>query len=419
MRLYFSGIGGVGIGPLAEIAADAGHAVMGSDREKSIMSKHIEEKNIEVFYSQDGKQLKQMHDEMPINWFIHTSALPLDHPELATAKELGIRTSKRDEFLAEFITSHKLKLVAVAGTHGKTTTTGMVIWTMKQLGIPVSYSVGTTISYGASGQYDDASEYFIYECDEFDKNFLHFEPHTSIITSLNHDHVETYPTINHYRNAFVQFLEKSNTSIMWQKDYQYLATDPKADCIIYDEHNDMSSISLPGLHMRQNAYLVVKTLQRLFPHVEEKEILDAVNSFPGTTRRFEKLDDNLYTDYAHHPDEIKATLQMAKELSASVVAVYQPHQNMRQHELKASYTDCFESADEIYWLPTYLTREDPALETLTPKDLTGKLTNEAVLHYADLDDALWQNINRHRSAGRLVICMGAGSIDEWIRNQLT
>ena len=164
MNIYFSGIGGVGIGPLAEIANDAGYNVTGSDVEESLMTKQLSQKNIRINLNQDGKYLESEHNKHPFDWFVYTSALPTEHTELLMAKKLGIRTVKRDELLSFIIKDKNLKLISVAGTHGKTTTTGMLVWTMQQLNIPVSYSVGTTLSFGPSGKFNPDSEYFIYVC---------------------------------------------------------------------------------------------------------------------------------------------------------------------------------------------------------------------------------------------------------------
>jgi UDP-N-acetylmuramate--alanine ligase len=145
---------------------------------------------------------------------------------------------------------------------------------------------------------------------------------------------------------------------------------------------------------------------------------DGINKFPGTDRRFEQLAPNLYSDYGHTPTEIAATLQLAHELSDHVVLVYQPHQNVRQHEIQSQYVDeIFTAASHVYWLPTYLTREDPALETLTPEQLTSHLNPEK-LSVTELDEGLWQTINSLRAEGTLVLLMGAGTIDGWAREQL-
>lgn len=418
MHIYLSGLGGVGIGPLAEIARDAGYTVSGSDLTESLMTEQLQKSGINVVIGQDGSQIAATHTETPIDWFVHTTALPDDHVELVFASEQGIRISKRDELLAEIIKAKDLKLIAVSGTHGKTTTTGMLVWALKQLGVPVSYSVGSTLSFGPSGVYEPESEYFVYECDEFDRNMLHFQPHLSLITSLDHDHFDTYPTVDEYRQAFVQFIEQSDYSLLWENGLRYLHADIQADLETYDEHLDLSHLKLAGHHTRHNAYLVERALQRLLANQEHTTIVDALNSFPGTGRRMEKLASNLYSDYGHHPVEIKATLQLARELSDHVVLVYQPHQNIRQHEVRDDYTDCMVDAESIYWLPTYLSREDPSLAVLTPQELTNNLTNKDSVSYVDLDGELWAGIQKARQDGKLVLAMGAGSIDSWVREQL-
>ena len=419
MHSYFSGIGGVGIGPLAEIARDAGYVVSGSDLVASPMTEQLWERGIAVFIGQDGSQLAQVHEQNPVDWLVHSAAVPENHPELVYAREHGIRTSKRDELLAEIIREKNLKLIAVAGTHGKTTTAGMLVWAFRTLGIPLSYSVGAPLSFGSSGSYTASSEFFVYECDEYDRNMLHFEPFVSLITSLDYDHPDTYPTEHDYQNAFVDFIEQSEYSFLWEKDLRALENaDLHASYEAYDEHMDLSIFTLPGEHVRQNAFLVERVLRRLFPSAEKSTLLAALNTFPGTGRRFEKLAENLYSDYGHHPVEIAATLQMAREISDHVVLVYQPHQNIRQHEIRSQYTDCMELAEQVFWLPTYLSREDPMLEVLTPEQLSAHLTNTGAVTAAELNDELWQNIEVARASGKLVLVMGAGSVDEWIRKQL-
>jgi len=412
MNIYFSGIGGVGLGPLAEIAADAGHQVQGSDTTESLITKELAARGIAINNKQKGAFLQAVHGMKPIDWFVYTSALPDDHPELMLARQLHIKTVKRDELLAQIITDKKLKLIAVTGTHGKTTTTSMLIWAFQQLGIPVSYSVGTTINFGPSGKYDPTSEYFIYECDEFDRNFLHFHPFLSLITSIDYDHPDTFGTPENYMAAFRQFIDQSQSTIMWQNDAVLVhATETDGWMVGPDE---VADVKLPGEHTRRNATLVLKTLEKLGIPGDHKA---AIDGFPGSNRRFEKLATNLYSDYGHHPVEIAATLQMARELSDNVILVYQPHQNIRQHELKSQYTDCFELADATYWLPTYLTREDPSLAILQPEELIENVTNPDSIHIVGPEDDLWGTIQQARAAGKLVLVMGAGSIDSWLRDK--
>ncbi len=396
MHIYFSGIGGVGLGPLAEITRGAGHDISGSDLAASPTFLNLQQEGFDVSLDQSGAHLSEVHAAKPIDWFVYTAALPPDHPELGYAHENGIKITKRDELLKTIIESGGQKLIAVAGTHGKTTTTAMVVWLFKQLNLPISYLVGAPMSWAPSGAYDEAAEYFVYECDEYDRNFLQFHPHLSLITSIAHDHADIYPTKEDYSQAFDQFKAQSRQVISWEE------VDLKL------------TIQLPGQHNRSNGALAVEAARRLTgEHIDK--LVDYIAKFPGTSRRFEKLTNNLYTDYAHHPDEIAAILQLASELSRSIVVVYQPHQNTRQHHV--SYADCFDKAEKVYWLPTYLSKEDTTLAILTPQQLTTQLDSKKVI-YAELDNSLAKQIKSELSAGKLVIIMGAGSVDAWARQNL-
>lgn len=413
MNIYFSGLGGVGIGPLVEIARDAGHTVMGSDLVETLVTQELATQGVNVNIGQDGSFLKATQEATPIDWFVYTAALPDDHPELLLARELGLRIGKRDEFLAYIIQEKGLKLIAITGTHGKTTTTGMMVWLMLQLGLPVSYSVGTTLPFGPAGKFDPGSEYFVYECDEYDRNFLNFHPHLSLITSVDYDHPDTYPEESEYIEAFQKFINQSEHSIMWREDADYIKADTARSWVL----DDPLPLRLTGDHNRRNATLVVKAAEYL-GFSNQEAVVETLDKFPGTDRRFEKLADNLYSDYGHHPKEIAATLQLARELSDHVVLVYQPHQNRRQQRIKDMYVDQFELADEVYWLPTYLSREDPNEPVLAPEDLIQNITNKDHVHVTDFSDELWQVIQTATSSGKLVVCMGAGEIDGWLREQL-
>ena len=418
MNIYFSGIGGVGIGPLAEIAHDAGHTVTGSDASEGHVTRELQARGITVTIGQDGTFLEQQHAVRHFDWFVYTAALPEDHPELVKARELGIRTGKRDEFLSEFIKAHNLTMIAIAGTHGKTSTTGMAVWALKQLGVPVSYSVGSTLTFGPSGAYDPSSTYFVYECDEFDRNFLHFNPAFSLITSLDYDHPDTYPTQAEYTAAFRQYISQSGQTFMWDTDAAYIQASGLAGVEILPASAVLSkeSLPLPGEHARRNGTLVYTLLQEL-GLCTAKEAIAHLSQFPGTDRRFELIAPRLYSDYGHHPKEIAATLQLAKELSSHVTLIYQPHQNVRQHEIKDLYTDdVFKDADEIYWAPTYLTRENPDLPVLTPEELTQNIHRDGSLHFIQLDDTLKEHVKELQKTDTLILCMGAGTIDAWVRH---
>ncbi len=403
MNVYFSGISGTGIGPLAELAQDAGFTVFGSDLKRGAISEELDARGIEVSYGeQDGIFLRKKFSESGVDWLVYTSALPQDHAELLAAKELGIRYTKRDEFLAELIQQKNLKMIAVAGTHGKTTTTAMIVWAMIKLDIPVSYLIGTTISWGNGGQYNPQSQFFVYEADEYDHNFLAYHPYLTAITCIDYDHPDVYPTVEEYRAAFDQFMSQSE------------------NVVINTTIN--SSITLVGGLRRQDASIALEVIQKIAPDINYQKVIDALNSFPGAGRRFEEITHGVYTDYAHHPNEIASTVKMAVELKerdqyAGLAVIYQPHQNTRQHEVKDRYKHAFVGADKIFWLPTYLTRENPNLTILTPEELSEKTETKAQTEIAELNDDLAAKIQQLHKDNWLVVLMTAGPADNWLREQ--
>lgn len=401
MKVYFSGISGTGIGPLAEFAQDAGFEVFGSDLQRGAISPELESRNIEVSYGpQDGTFFQKKLNEGGVDWFVYTSALPKDHAELVLAQNLGIKCTKRDEFIAEIIRQKNLKMLAVAGTHGKTTTTSILIWTMLQLNIPVSYLVGSTLGWAKSGIFDENSEYFVYEADEYDKNFLAYHPYISAITTVDYDHPDIYPTREDYNKAFQQFESQS-------------------DNVVKNTTVD-DRITLVGELRRQDASVALAVLRQI-TGLGDDIIIHEINRFPGVGRRFEKIAAGAYSDYGHHPEEIKATVKMALELKErdeyeGLAIIYQPHQNTRQHKIKELYKDAFLGVDKLYWLPTYLTREDPNLQIISPKDFFGCIDNPEVAEEADANDSLAATVRDLINKKWLVVLITAGPADAWFRN---
>lgn len=419
MHIYFSGIGGVGLGPLAEVAKRAGYTVSGSDIGPSLMTKQLDSLDIQYALGQTGSEIAAAHKKQPIDWVVVTAALPPDHPEIAFAKTHKIRLSKRDELVNHIISQKKLRLIAVSGTHGKTTTTGMLIWLFKQFDVPVSYAIGTTLSFASSGVFSPQSEYFIYEADEYDRNMLKFHPAISLITTVDYDHPDTYPTVKDYTQAFRQFITQSKHTYIAQTDAEHLKITKSSKLTFADSTpNTTLPITLPGEHYRHNASLAIACFTQLFLEFKLENVVTAMNNFPGTMRRFEKLANNLYTTYSHHPKEIAGDIQLAREISDDVYVIYQPHQNLRQHDIKDNYKDCFDNAQHVYWLPTYLSREDKKLPILAPADLIAKLDHPTLAEPAELNEQLIHNIRQALKQNKLVVAMGAGSIDDWLRDNL-
>lgn len=421
MHIYFSGIGGTAIGPLAMIAQQAGYEVSGSDKQDSQYIQYLKAHGIaDIHIGQDREQIAAAHQTKPINWFVYSSALPLEnpeHPELKFCQENGIKTSKRDELLNQIISDKHLKLIAVAGTHGKTTTTAMAIWLAKQLGLSVSYSVGAKISFGEMGEYAGENTYFVYEADEFDRNFLAFRPEIALITGVDYDHHEIFPTRDDYKAAFQQFLDQSAHTAIWQKDLEYLGGAPGPTEITLTDIEP--GLELLGTVNRADATLVMQAFKQL--GVTDKpleELVAVMNGFPGLNRRFERIVDGLYSDYAHTTEKIRGALQTASEASQNVVVVYEPLTDRRQHFIKEAYKDLFTGVKKLYWVPSYLAREDPSQAVLSPAELIEYMDNKEVAEPAELNDQLKQTIQSHLAAGDLVLCLsggGGGSLDEWLR----
>lgn len=417
MRIYVAGIGGTGLTSLAELAQDCGYNVVGSELESSRNTDKLTQRGITVLIGQSGKEIEKEHSREPIDWFIGTSALPSDHPELAFALKSSIKVTKRDELINHILKTKQLKLIAVSGTHGKTTTTAMLIWLFKELDQPVSYSIGTNLGFGPSGQYQDGSKYFIYEADEFDRNFLAFKPYVSIIPSLEYDHSDTYPTQIAYDSAFMKFVSQSHCTYTWTEVARQLQLDQNACLHIFDDNEKLiKQISLLG-HNRLNGFLALQVAKDV-TETKEHLLLIALNKFPGSERRMEKLAKNLYSDYAHHPSEIASTLALAAEEYKNIVVLYQPHQNLRQHQLQGKYGDAFKLAKKVYWLPTYLSREDPKLGVLTPEEIVNGIRDTSRIEISEMNDELTGKIKQHLSSGDTVLILGAGSIDGWARSNL-
>lgn len=424
MHIFFSGIGGTAIGPLALIAHQAGFTVSGSDKQESQYIDYLRGKGItDITIGQNVEDISAINNKNPIDWLVYSSAVAIEnpnHPELAFAAEHNIRTSKRDELLNEILTSTGKKLIAIAGTHGKTTTTAMAIWLFQQAGVPISYSVGAKIPFGDMGHFDENSDYFVYECDEFDRNFLAFQPFVSVITGIDYDHHEIFPTRQDYRDAFVQFLDQSAQVIEWRDDLAANKLEVEDNYfVLKDDDPIIDSLHIVGHVNRRNAWQVIQLVHQLTDQPIE-QLVQAMGQFPGLSRRFERITNNLYSDYAHTIPKIAGCLQLAHELSKNVVVVHEPLTDRRQHYIKQDYADLFVGVKKLYWVPSYLAREDPDQTILTPSDLIACMNNSEIAEPAELNDKLKQNINQHLQAGDLVVCLsggGGGSLDEWLRVQ--
>lgn len=427
-HVFFSGIGGTGIGPLALIAKQAGFTVSGSDKQTSSYIEYLKKRGVpDIHVGQDRATIARVHDAQPIDWYVYSSAVEKENPnapELQFVREQGIKASKRDELINFILQQKKLNMIAVAGTHGKTTTTAMVIWLFKQLGLPVSYSVGAKLDFGDMGQYAAGSEYFIYEADEYDRNFLAFEPHLSLITGVSWDHHEVFPTREDYQAAFKEFINQSKWTVLWQEDFDYLGLAQTTHVSVLDAvEAEREGLTLKGKFNRLDAWLAVQAVHEL-TGAPLQQLVSHINRFPGLQRRMEEIVPGLYSDYAHTPEKVRGcmsvALEMAEEKSQDVVVVFEPLHNRRQHYMIDEYKDCFSGAKKLYWLPSYLAREDSSQRIIPPAEMIAHLSDPSIGEPMERDTKLKAAIEKHLDQGDMVVAMAGGggdSLDEWLREE--
>lgn len=426
MHIYISGIGGTGVGPLAMVASQAGYKVSGSDKQDSQYIQYLKKHGVtDIHIGQTVEAMARVHEATPIDWFVYSSAVVKEnpeHPELVYAESQNIKSSKRDELINQIVGDKKLRMIAIAGTHGKTTTTAMAVWLLSQLKVPQSYILPAKTSYAEMGHFDPTSELFVYECDEFDRNFLAFEPYLSLITGVSWDHHEIFPTREDYQEAFKEFIGQSDRTVLWQEDYDYLGLSGTSKLeVLNSDHPQIDEIKLPGRFNRLDAWLVIQAVHEA-TKTPIADLIPLMSEFPGLQRRMEQLIPGLYSDYAHTPEKVRGgmsvALEMAAEKDQKVVIVYEPLTNRRQHYMIDDYKDCFAGAEKVYWIPSYLAREDPNQRIIPPEELVSHLSDPSIAEAADRDDKLKSIIQKHLNAGDMVVGMAGGggnSLDEWLR----
>lgn len=429
MHIYFSGIGGAGIGPLAQVANDAGYEVSGSDKQKSAYIDYLKRVGIEdVHIGQTKENIAKIHEIKPIDWFVYTSALTLEDPnapELTFCRENNIKASKRDELLNQILADKQLDMIAVAGTHGKTTTTALLVYLFIKLGTPISYLLPAKTSFAEMGKFDKNSKYFIYEADEFDRNFLAFKPHLSLITGVSWDHHEIFVTREDYQDAFKEFIDQSKHTYIWAEDAQYLDLEANSDLsVLNTDDSEISKLTLAGFYNRLDAYLAANGVSSITGK-PVGDLLEITNSFPGLSRRMEEIVPGLYSDYAHTPEKIRGAMSVAAETVAKknkkgLIVIYEPLTDKRQHYIIDEYKDCFDGAEKLYWLPSYLAREDPGQRVIPPEELISHLANPSIATPIERSANLKELINGYLAKNYMVVGMAGGggnSLDDWLRQE--
>lgn len=423
MNVHCIGIGGIGVSAIARYYLSQGHTVSGTDGTASALTHELEAEGITFSTLQDGAMITASTDLV-----VYSPAIPAQNPERKKAGELGIRTLSYPEALGE-LTRTKFT-IAVAGTHGKSTTTAMIALMMVAAGMDPTVIIGTKVREFENRNFRAGrSDFLVIEACEYQDSFLHYSPHLIVTPNVDVDHLDYFKTEENYVAAFGKFfanLAHSGHLIAPDSErLQALAQKSKGTFIPVRFGDDTFSVGekswpypqprVPGYHNRTNAALALTAAKVL--DIPEEVAIKSLQDFSGTWRRFEikgKLNGaTVIDDYGHHPTEIKATLRAAREGypdATRLVLVYQPHQYSRTklflHEFGAAFSD----ADLVIVPDIYRSRDHD--ESVGVKELIEEITKngtEAVDGEGLEKTAQW--LTQNITSKDLVITMGAGNID--------
>src|SRR5829696_106638 len=440
-NIHFIGIGGIGMSGIAEVLCNLGFVVSGSDIKKSKNTDRLEKMGLKVY---EGHAAENVGDSQVV---VYSSAVRPDNPEVVIAKETGIPVIPRAEMLAELMTL-KPYVVAISGTHGKTSTTSMVATVLGHAGVDPTTVVGGVVDTLGSNARLGKSEWFVTEADESDRSFLMLYPTISVVTNIDKEHMESYKGMDDVVQCFTDFVNKVpffGAAIICLDDpnVQLIIPNIKRRRVTYgmtaqadiSAHNIrynnafgssftvwrgaevLGDIALPvpGKHNVYNA--LAATAVALELEIPFERIADAFVNFKNANRRFQfKGEENgisVVDDYGHHPTEILATLSAAKNSSGGrrTVVVFQPHRFSRTQELMDEFALAFNNADVLYVLDIYAASE-ASIEGITAEVLTDnirKYGHKNATYIGDVDTAAGR-VGANLQEGDLVITLGAGSV---------
>jgi len=340
-KVYFIGIGGIGISALAKWAKARGMEVSGVNDDEGKTLDSLREKDIKITLKNDYKVLPEA------DLYVYSDAWIHRGPEiLEAAKKTGKPVLSYAEALGAF--SKGYKTIAISGTHGKTTTTAMVADIFIDAGLDPTVIVGSFVKKFGSNFRAGKSEYLVVEADEYNRHMLELHPYIGLVTNMEADHLDCYKDLNDIKKAFDQFFAQSENKIAEYK--KYLDKVPK--------------LLVPGEHNRMNAAAALAVADKLGISMDVAQ--KSLSEFTGTWRRLEKrgmteVGTVVYDDYAHHPTEVRASLEALRELypkgEKKLTVVFQPHLYSRTKALFDDFTKCFHEADQIILLPIYFARE--------------------------------------------------------------
>lgn len=414
-KIHFIGIGGIGMSALARMCLLAGKAVSGSDMSRSEITEALEKLGARIFYLHDATNVSA--DTALV---VYTHAIPEDNPELLETRRRGIPVKTYPEFLGAI--SKNKYTVAISGTHGKTTTTGMIAEGAIAGGLDPTVVIGSLLTNAKSNFIGGAGKYLIAEACEYKRSFLELSPRVLVVTNIDNDHLDYYKDIVDIQSAFAESAAKLPADGFLVCD----AEDPlllpviaatRAKVVNYKNYYDENiALKVPGAHNKKNAAAARAALDCL--GVNPVVARAALEKFAGTWRRFEYKGETkngaiLYDDYAHHPTEIKATLRGARDMfpDKKIVVAFQSHLYSRTKLLFDEFAESFGDADEVFLAPIYAARE-PYDAQVSMRTLAQKIAeNGTTAHSADNFEEIAAALKAPRyGKNYLLITMGAGDV---------
>lgn len=444
--LHLMGIGGSGLSAIAKVLLEMGFTVSGSDRLLGANTEALKAAGAQLIEGQQAENLATLRAERSQHGpdiVLMSSAIQPQNAELLAYQTAGIPVVKRNDFLPALLANRQL--IAVAGAHGKSTTTSMVVRVLKEAGIDIGYIIGAELSgYGNASA--GSSPYFVLEADEYDHMFLGLNPAAAIITNVEWDHPDCYPTAESFHNAFAQFVEKVDAQGLivscaddsgaeqlrlerpisdrrWITYGLTLAADIAAlnpsmttenrlcaDLYWWNAPKGQICLQTPGHHNLRNALAALAIA--CFCDAPLERAIESLRGFVGAARRFEVLGESngvlVIDDYAHNPTKVRSTLAAARSRyqQRRIWAVVQPHTYSRTRALLQPLAASFDDADRVIITDIYAAREEND-GTITASDVVAASAHPAIEHVGKLDDVVSYLANESNE-GDLVLVMGAG-----------
>ncbi|MDQ3014286.1 MAG: UDP-N-acetylmuramate--L-alanine ligase [bacterium] len=413
-KVYFIGIGGIGVSALARMMMLEGKDVSGSDRSPSEITTELLKEGATIFYEQKAENINSL-----IELVIYTVAIPEDNPELVKARELGIPAITYPQALG-VISSHKYT-IAVAGTHGKTTTTAMMAKVLMDAKLDPTVVVGSLLNDTQSNFVAGKGNILIAEACEYKRSFLNLHPSILVITNIDDDHLDYYKDIEDIKSAFIELILKipADGYLVCDLEQPHIAeVAKKAKCTVvdYELFGDVNlKLKVPGEHNLNNAAAVLAVADTL--GLKRKDVHTSLEAFSGTWRRFEhkgetKWGATVYDDYGHHPTEVKATLKGAREMfpQKKITVIFQPHLYSRTKQHLKEFGEAFGDVDSVIIAPIYAAREpnDPSISA----DMVAAEINAhhvSAMAFPSIE-AIENHIKTSGTKGEVIMTMGAGDI---------